>query len=380
MPIVKVLLSAHGCHPDGDRGSVAAWDWCRAAAARHDVWLVTGADSARLLLAELARRPVPSLTVVPVDLVSPQRLAWGRAAARTIRRLHAEHGFDVIHHLATDTDRRPAGLVRRTGARVVWGPAGATSPVPLALARWLDGPGLELEVLRRLFAVPAQRLAARRLGRHVDLVVARDNEAARAYRRTGEVVVHPAVTIPRLSSGGHHEQYGPPGVPTALFVGRLIASRGLLLAISALARPAAGSWELRVIGDGPEWRRADRLADHLGVRDRVEFLGQLPRAEVLKAMTRADALLAPTLGESAGWAVAEALASGCPVVCLDRAAPSILVGPGEGAVVSSHGDIPDALAAGLAELSGRIEPVDRWAPDHLTDILAGWYAGSSVSN
>ncbi|MFC0624455.1 glycosyltransferase family 4 protein [Kribbella deserti] len=380
MSTAKVLISASACHPEGDREAEAAWAWCRAAAATHDVHLVTSAGSARRLTAELTRRPVPSLTVVGVDLPAPRRLTWGRQAARTIRRLHAEQHFDVIHHLATDTDRYPTGLVRRTGARVIWGPAGASEPVPLPLTRWLDGPGLEAELLRRLFTAPAQRVANHRLRQHVDLVVARDHEAAHAYRGTGSVAIHPAVVMPRLNSGGpqRHERASADG-RTALFVGRLIPSRGLVPAITTLARPGAEDWELRVIGDGPDWRRADRLADRLGVRDRVEFLGELPRADVLRAMSTADALLSPTLGDSAGWAVAEALASGCPVVCLDRGAPPVLVGPGEGAVVAWQGDLPGALASGLAGLRGRIEPVDRWAPNHLGDVLAEWYEGSAVS-
>lgn len=374
----KVLISASACHPEGDRDAEAAWAWCRAAAATHDVHLVTSVGSARRLTAELSRRPIPSLTVIGVDLPALRRLTWGRQAARTIRRLHAEQHFDVIHLLATDTDRHPVGLVRRTGARVIWGPAGASEPVPMALTRWLDGPALEVELLRRLLTGPARRIANHRLSRDVDLVVARDHEAAHAYRGTGEVAIHPAVVVPRLNSGGQQgRDYS--SVRTALFVGRLIPSRGLIPAITTLARPDAADWELRVIGDGPDWRRADRLADRLGVRDRVEFLGELPRADVLKAMGSADALLSPTLGDSAGWAVAEALASGCPVVCLDRGAPSVLVGPGEGVVVDWRGDLPGALATGLASLHGRIEPVDRWAPDHLGDVLAGWYCGTAVS-
>jgi glycosyltransferase involved in cell wall biosynthesis len=380
MPTASVLITAYACRPDGDRESVAAWEWCRAAAARHDVWLLTTAGSAAHIAAELARQPVPSLTVVPVEPPTSlwHHAIWSRLASRAARRLDAEHNFDVIHHLAADTDRRPIGLVRRSGARVIWGPAAATSPAPPALAKWLGAGGLIAELVRRAVTAPLHALTVRRLAKHVNLVVARDNDAAWAYRRAGQVVVHPAVTIRRQLSGGHQERLAPPGVRTALFVGRLIPSRGLLLAIATLSHPAADGWELRVIGDGPEWFRADRMADRLGVRDRVEFLGSLPRREVLAAMSRSDGLLAPTIGGSPGWAVAEALASGCPVVCLDRGAPAVLVGPGEGAVVPSRGDITAALAEGLAGLSGRIEPVDRWAPDRLPDVLADWYAGSVV--
>jgi glycosyltransferase involved in cell wall biosynthesis len=76
----------------------------------------------------------------------------------------------------------------------------------------------------------------------------------------------------------------------------------------------------------------------------------------------------------AAWTIAESLARGCPVVCLDRGAPAALVGPGEGAVVSWRGDVVGALADALGNVTSRIEPVDRWAPGRLPGILAGWYA------
>ncbi|MDX6281253.1 MAG: hypothetical protein QOH03_2324, partial [Kribbellaceae bacterium] len=147
-----------------------------------------------------------------------------------------------------------------------------------------------------------------------------------------------------------------------------------------LARPEAAKWELRVIGDGPDWRRAERLAEELGVRDRVEFVGQLPREEVLAAFLRADAMLAPAMREAAGWAVAEALASGCPVVCIDRAGPSVIVSPEDGVVVPLQGDVVGGLAKGLASLNGRIDPVNRWAPERLPAVLATWYSTTRVSH
>jgi glycosyltransferase involved in cell wall biosynthesis len=388
----KVLLSAYACRPDGGSEPGAGWAWCKAAARDHDVWVLTRGKFAHEIAEELAIRPVPSLTVVPLELPDwllrlRRRHAdvywyyplWQRLARRTAKRLHAEHAFEVVHHLTFAVDWMPAGVVRPSTARVIWGPIGGSTAVPLAMARWLGPRGLVGELLRRGLTGLARRFTGRRLAQTADLVVAQNKDVAEVFGKHAEVVVQPNVAIRQLSSGGSHDRYGPPGSRTALFVGRLIPWKGLRLAISALARPAAAGWELRVIGDGPEWRAAERLAEQLGVRDRVEFVGQLPREEVLAALLRADALLAPAMREAAGWAVAEALASGCPVVCLDRGGPSVIVGPADGAVVPWQGDVVGALADGLGGLRGRIEPVSRWSPDRLPDVLADWYAATPAA-
>jgi glycosyltransferase involved in cell wall biosynthesis len=389
----KILLSAYACRPKGGSEPGAGWAWCKAAARDHDVWLLTRGKFAHEIAEELAIRPVPSLTVVPLELPNwllklRRRPAdvywyyplWQRLAGRTARRLHAEHSFDVIHHLTFAVDWMPAGVVQESSARVIWGPVGGSTAVPLSMARWLGPRGLLGELVRRAYTGLRRRRTGRRLAQHADLVVAQNKDVAEVFGKYGaEVVVQPNVAIRPLSgSGGPREPYSAPGTRTALFVGRLIPWKGLLLAISALARTEAEGWELWVIGDGPDWRRAERLAEELGIRDRVEFLGQLPREEVLASLSRADALLAPALREAAGWAVAESLASGCPVVCIDRGGPSVIVGPEEGVVVPWRGDVVGGLAKGLSGLNGRIEPVSRWSPDRLPEVLSSWYATARI--
>jgi glycosyltransferase involved in cell wall biosynthesis len=389
----KILLSAYACRPKGGSEPGAGWAWCKAAARDHDVWLLTRGKFADEIAEELAISPVPSLTVVPLELPNwllrlRRRPAdvywyyplWQRLAGRTARRLHAEHSFDVIHHLTFAVDWMPAGVVQESSARVIWGPVGGSTAVPLSMARWLGPRGLLGELVRRAYTGLRRRRTGRRLAQHADMVVAQNKDVAEVFGKYGaEVVVQPNVAIRPLSgSGGPREPYGTPGTRTALFVGRLIPWKGLLLAISALARTEAVGWELWVIGDGPDWRRAERLAEELGIRDRVEFLGQLPREEVLVSLSRADALLAPAMREAAGWAVAESLASGCPVVCLDRGGPSVIVGPEDGVVVPWRGDVVGGLAKGLSGLKGRIEPVSRWSPDRLPEVLSSWYATARI--
>ncbi|TDD44623.1 glycosyltransferase [Kribbella antibiotica] len=389
----KVLISAYACRPQGGSEPGAGWAWSKAAARDHDVWLLTRGKFAHEIAEELALRPIPGLTVVPLELPKwvlklRRRPAdvywyyplWQRLAAKTARRLHAEHSYDVIHHLTFAVDWMAAGVVQPSSAKVIWGPVGGSTTAPLSMSHWLGGRGVAGELVRRVYTGIRRRLTGRKAARTADLMVAQNNDVAEVFQPYAQrIVVQPNVAISRFTASGPYEPFGPPGTKTALFVGRLIPWKGVLLAISALARPEAADWELRIIGDGPDWERAERLALQLGVRNRVEFTGQLPRESVLAAMFRADAVLAPSLREAAGWAVTEALASGCPVVCLDRGGPSVIVGPGEGVAVPWRGDVVGELAKGLASLDGRITPVDRWGPDRLPDLLADWYAGVQVS-
>jgi glycosyltransferase involved in cell wall biosynthesis len=82
-----------------------------------------------------------------------------------------------------------------------------------------------------------------------------------------------------------------------------------------------------VCGDGPDASRLRLLARARGLEDRVEFRGWVERAEVLRTMREeASVFVFPSLHDEAGWVVAEAMASGLPVVCLDLGGPPTLAG------------------------------------------------------
>ncbi len=69
---------------------------------------------------------------------------------------------------------------------------------------------------------------------------------------------------------------------------------------------------LLLVGDGPERHAAEMLAKHLGLIDKVEFLG--PQPNVAAVLRQADLLISTSESESFGMTIAEAMASEVPVV------------------------------------------------------------------
>jgi glycosyltransferase involved in cell wall biosynthesis len=95
--------------------------------------------------------------------------------------------------------------------------------------------------------------------------------------------------------------------------------------LALLALRELPEWNLLMVGSGPDRERLRRLARRWHLDGRARFIDRLPRAQLLRLMRDdADVLIFPSLREDAGWVVAEALACGLPVVCLDRGGPPIL--------------------------------------------------------
>lgn len=98
-----------------------------------------------------------------------------------------------------------------------------------------------------------------------------------------------------------------------LSVGRLVPGKGAAVLVEALAGDP-GLPPLLWAGGGPQRASLEKLAKSLGVKERVQFLGDVPPEEVPPFLARKGVFVFPSFGE--GWpnAVQEALAAGLPVV------------------------------------------------------------------
>jgi glycosyltransferase involved in cell wall biosynthesis len=108
------------------------------------------------------------------------------------------------------------------------------------------------------------------------------------------------------------------------------------------------------IGDGPEEDALVRLAETLGVRDRVTFLGYIDHAEMPAYLATLDALVLPSetqpdWKEQFGRVIIEALACGTPVVGSDSGAIPGLIHDTDGGLVFPEQD-DEALADRLRAL------------------------------
>ena len=143
----------------------------------------------------------------------------------------------------------------------------------------------------------------------------------------------------------------PGGAPRAIFIGRLVAYKGLDILLRALER--VPELRLDVVGSGPEGPRLRTLAQALAITDRVRWYGEYPDEDLPRRMADADFLVLPsvTVEEMFGLVVLEAMAAGRPVIttALPSAVREVNV-PGVTGLEVPLRDVP-ALAQALETLS-----------------------------
>jgi rhamnosyl/mannosyltransferase len=101
--------------------------------------------------------------------------------------------------------------------------------------------------------------------------------------------------------------------PLVLFVGRLVYYKGTRYLVRAVADVDV---DLVIIGEGPLEGSLRRLADRLGIADRVRFLNHLPKAELIRYFQACDLLVLPSVArsEAFGLVLIEAMACGKPTI------------------------------------------------------------------
>ncbi|MFN2384404.1 MAG: glycosyltransferase family 4 protein [Gemmatimonadota bacterium] len=294
-------------------------------------------------------------------------------------RLGRRFRYDAVHvHWAIP--HGAAGWAAAAGARAAGAPGALVTTFYGAELRWAE---------RRFRpAVAFLRWYCRRS--HLVAISESTRAALAPYTARPVEVIPYGVPLPEAPPSGERAL----AEPTLLFVGRLVARKGVDRLLEALATLAGRRWRLEVVGFGPDRDALERQAAALGLAERVAFLGRVPNAELEAAYSRAYGFVLPaTLDaradtEGLGVVLLEAMAYGVPVVATRMGGIVDIVEDGvNGWLVE---DSVPALAAGVARLldnpdqargmgkRGRARVRDAFGWDSIVTRLEAVYARGPV--
>lgn len=377
---MKILMSAFACCPGRGSEPGIGWNWAVEAARQgHEVEVVTQACDRADIEREISRGGVPAnlkfTYFMPGWLERLRRggmkpglegltwlivhMLWQIAVYGHLRRRDRIHEFDIVHHITYGGVRHPT-LLGRLPVPLVLGPLGGGDVVPFALRRSFGWGSWLKELLRdthnRLLRFdPVTRGACdAALAIYVktsgswDILPrgCRDKASVRMEVGTYTTAV-PERAAPRAGS-----------LRRLMFAGRFLDLKGMHLGLRALAKARSRGLDVRLtmVGEGPAEARWRRLAEKLDLCGAVDWRGWVPHGEIGALYTAHDALLFPSLRDSSGNVVLEALVNGLPVICLELGGPAHLVTNRCGRVVPVAGcgerECVEALTRAIIDLAG----------------------------
>ena len=379
----RVLLSSFACSSQWGSEPGVGWQWLIRLARRHEVVLVTHAYFRSHVEPALAAAGLADVEVhyfeAPAFGAHPHRQLnswlyytwWQWRVREVVRPLLARRRFDLVHHITWGTLRFPCFL-GGLGAPLVMGPLGGGEKAPLRFFRGLPPKVRFFDALRSLTLLWVKVDPLATLGpRRSTLVLCKSKESLQALPASvrPRALVMPEIGSPPVAAVRDGAVGGRSGAGSTefrlLFAGRLLGWKGVALAVGATALLAKDGFDvgLDVVGEGPLRLHLEDEVTRLGLQRRVRFRGAIPRDELLALYGDADLFVFPSLHDSSGNVVLEALSRGLPVVCVDLGGPQNFVDADCAMVVATAGrDRPQlerALADAIAAVLRDRERLDR---------------------
>ena len=360
--MARILLSAYACEPDRGSEPGVGWSWATELVRQgHEVTVLT-----RVANREAIERkpPAESLRFLYYDLpqcVQAVRQApggkalyyvlWQWFAARMLRKKFPLAPFEVVQHVTYVSARFPS-FMGSLGIPFYFGPVSGGEAIPPTLRTRFSARACCKERLRdlsnRLIALdPLMRTTFRQASR---ILVTRDTLPLLPRAVANKVDQTLAIGLPTVDFEPSMTRRTTPEL-RALYVGRLLHWKGVETALRAvaLAKKAGCQVSFAIVGDGPDRSRLKKLCRRLQLEASVQWIGRVPQSLIDEFYRSADVLLFPSLRDSGGMVVLEALSYGLPVITTDLGGPGLIVDRSCGRTVTTDGRTPDALARSVAD-------------------------------
>lgn len=375
-----VLLSAYQCSPTGGSVSHIGWQWYMRLAQRVPVTLITHIRNREALLkagapfanselvfidTEWFADPVYRFslklfpnTEYPVSLFSSADfyLYDGTAVKQLKKRQQAP--WNIIHSV-TPVSPQSVTRLHQLHHPLILGPWNGGLKIPLAF------PKVVLQDLNWLYPI-------RYLGRLLDYLW-HSSQHARVILTATQATYQ---SVPKryrdrcrfmLENGVDLELFTPTPWPMPpsktqplklVFVGRLLAFKGVNMLLEAVSR-YQGPIQLTIVGAGPLKARWQALAMQLKIEQCIQWYGFASATHVAEQLAAAHVLCLPSVRESGGAILLEAMACARPVIAVQYGGPAELVDEHIGYLIPPHGPaaVVDALVHCFYDL---VEQPHQW--------------------
>lgn len=374
---MKVLVTAIACNPYQGSESFFGWAAVKCLAREHDLWVITTSRNR----ADLERAQGEGLVPPNVRFVyagafkewHPNRMlariqswkeyiAFSRDCLAVARELHRKEKFDVVHHVTYSTWRVPSPIWR-LGIPCVLGPLAGNEPFPFRLYPVLSLSGAAFETARKLSngispLFPKVRQSIRRAG-HIFAITEEAERLMIKMRGSGD-------GISRLSAGFYSADKAaefarfvdgkdPHGVLRLYVAGNLGGQKCVSIAFHglALAKKRGVDFRYHLGSGGPEVPHLKKLAKELKLTEEVIFGHSMSREAYQQELGRTHVYLLPSMRETVGLTMLEAMLAGCVPVVADNGGPRVTVTEDSGYKIAVS--TPGAMAEDIADVIERID-------------------------
>lgn len=346
---MKVLVSAIACNPYLGSENYFGWSAVKCLAQDHELCVITGSRNR----SDLARAEAEGLVSSNVRFVyagefkewHPNSLlarlqSWkeyihfAKDSLSVAQGLHRTEKFNVVHHVTYST-WRVASPMWQLGIPFVFGPICGNEPFPFRLFPILSPIGAAFELSRKTSNViswflPNVRRSIRQAA-HIFAITQEAEQLMKTLRGSGEGISQLSPGFYSAAKAAEFSRFAPGknvnGVLRLYAAGNLGGQKCIALAFQALShvKKRGVDFHYHLGAKGPEVPHLKKLATRFGLTREVHFGGTMSREDYQRELGNTHVYLLPSMRETVGLTMMEAMLAGCVPIVADNGGPRIAV-------------------------------------------------------
>lgn len=374
--MLKILINAYACSPGMGSEPGMAWNWVSNLAKFCELHIITEGE-----FREKIEEVVPTLEqgknmhfyYNPVS-EEIRKMCWNQGDWRfykyyrewqwktylMAKEICSSEHIDVLHQLNMIGFREPGylwKLSKESDVPFVWGPIGGLKQFPLA---YLQGAGLKMKLFNRLKNILNvwQLKHEKRVDEAFKTARLLVSSIPDSYRAIKKYKGLESIVIPEtgcfLSEDIPTDRFDEKELHV-MWVGKFDFRKQLPLALRAIAIANNPNIVLDIYGGGSDEQiaSAKRVADLLGITEKVVWHGNQPNDVVMNAMHKAQVFLFTSVSEDTSTVVLEAVSNRLPVLCFDACGMAAVIDDKVGRKVALSN--PTQSATDFAKLLNDLE-------------------------
>lgn len=242
-------------------------------------------------------------------------ILWQHWAYKYIKKLDIK--FDIIHHVTMNDYRITGEFYNIKNAKVIWGPVGGAQVTPKALKKYEKNrlySGFREIINKTRVYDPLYKNKVKKF----DLIYCINSETE---EQISKIIKKPC---PHLLEMALKDEFKNLSITrnkkekvTLVFVGRLIEKKGVMFLIDIIKElPRDVKYELFIYGTGHLEEKLKQVIKESNLSQKVFLKGNLLHSEISIAYKNSDIFIMPSLRETSGNVLIEAMAHSLPIVAL----------------------------------------------------------------
>ena len=339
---MNILYIAYSCSPNHGSEDRIGWKIPVTSSKSNKVYVITKEEHRKVIGDYLSENNDLDIKFYYVDipkiykklykgaLYAGRLNIWQKRAEKLAKEICENEKIDVIHQVTPVEFRSIGDYGSVPDIKFVCGPVGGGEYIPKGLKCYAKN--YILEEALRLVANKFSRFALSKKGAfsRIDAIMYANEETKDYLKKVvnKKSSYHECVTEIGIDNNEitKKDDFSVKNKPTFIVAGRLVYRKGIELLLDALSKlDDTLDYECHIVGNGPQFSKLNSKCEKLGLSKKVFFKGRIPFDKMSELYENADALILPSIRETTGSVILEAMSKGLAVITINKYGGAVLV-------------------------------------------------------